>query len=250
MAESSRPPRLNAMGHEDARAGSRTRTRALIAISLAFVALIAIAALQGHPVFQSIDVSGQVIMPTETPAPGPTDSGLPDLEPREPNPWIAIIAAVIASAVGLTLAFLLIRLIVRVIRQWWHDRPLRRADGGTPDVGLTAAAPQERIEEAVVRHGIAGAIDAVASDLAPTDAITAAWVGLEDAARRAGQSRGAAETPGEFTLRIVGTRADSEDAVRALLALYESVRFGGRIAEESDRLRARALLEQIQEHWR
>lgn len=239
------------MGSDGVRSAVRTRVYALGVVIIAFAALITVAALQGQPEFGDTFLAGadrEITGVQQTPQP---ESTMPPLDPREPNPWIAIIAAVLGSAVALLIAFLLVRFIVRVVRQWWRDRPLRLADGVVPTAGLVAVAEQEEsIEATVVRHGIAGALDAVSAHPDPSDAITAAWVGLEDAAERAGQRRGVSETPAEFTLRIVGMRTQSAPHVRALLGLYENVRFGGRSAGEMERERARALLTSIEEHWR
>lgn len=239
------------MGSDSTRSAAGVRVRAVILVGASFVALIAVAALQGVPAFREVTFAGPTAQPTGAPQSMPPQETMPPLEPTETNPWVTIIAAVIGSAVALLLAFLLIRAIVRALRRWWQDRPLERAEGVAPDTGLLAMAePEDSVAAEVVRHGIAGALDAVGAHAAPSDAITAAWVGLEESAEQAGVRRGIAETPAEFTVRIVGTREQSAPEVRSLLALYENVRFGGRVATEDDRARARVLLQSIQEHWR
>jgi hypothetical protein len=75
-------------------------------------------------------------------------------------------------------------------------------------------------------------------------------VELEQVSARAGRARAEAETPGEFTVRILRRRPGLDADLETLLALYESVRFGGASADEQARTAARRCLAAIEEGWR
>lgn len=239
------------MRRDDTRSPVGLRAGAVAIVALGFAAILGVAALQGVPEFGAFPLSEQTVPPAgETQSPMPMESAPAQAE-TEVSPWVGVIAAVIGSAVVLVLAFLVIRLIVRVLLAWWRDRPLARVEATAPDAGIEAIpSEEEAVQAPVVRRGIAGALDAVDARPDPSDAIVAAWLGLEDGAESAGLRRGVAETPAEFTVRIVGIRQPSARDVRALLSLYESVRFGGRVATESDRVEARGRLRAIEEEWR
>lgn len=62
-------------------------------------------------------------------------------------------------------------------------------------------------------------------------------------------ARGAAETPGEFTTRILGERPAAAADLTRLLGIYERVRFGGHEADAAEREAARDALVRIREAW-
>lgn len=227
----------------------RVRVRAVVVVAVAFVALMSIASLQGIPTFgdaPQFDATPPPFEASQTPIPVESSEPLP----AEPNPWFGIIATVIGVLVAVLFAVLLIRFLVRAVREWWSARPLARADATTPDLEAGGNTVDESVAVPVIRRGIANALDAVEAHPDPRDAIIAAWVGLEESAERAVNARGATETAAEFTVRIVASRRSSASDVRALLRLYEHVRFGGFAADEQARAEARALLHRIEEQWR
>ncbi len=225
------------------------RVRIIAVVGIAFAVLICIAALQGLPTFGPAPALEPAPLPSqEQPTQFPAEAGAP--AEQEPNLWFGLIASIIGIAIAGVFAFLLIRALSNVARDWWRNRPLAKIAGIEPDVEAGAMIAEQPIAAPIVRRGIASALEAIDTHAAPTDAIIAAWVGLEESAERAGQSRGLSETAAEFTIRIIETRRSSAQAIRSLLRLYENVRFGGAVAEEADRAAARALLQQIAEHWR
>lgn len=223
----------------------------LICIGAGFVLVMIIASLQGHPQLRPVDFeSGDIIAPVETPPPSQTEQPLAELEPSPDNPVLAVIAMIVGILIAVVIALLLLRLAIRLIRALWERRALQRKDAMTPDLAHVAApVPESVIDAPIVRDAISGALDAIDESPVPADAIVSAWVGLEESAGRAGQERGMAETPGEFTLRIIGRRGEIAAETTALLALYERVRFGGHVATEDDRADARALLTRIRRGW-
>jgi len=241
---------------EDERAVQKRTWRLLlplVAITGLFATIMFAAAAQGLPQFGEWEQGGAGIT-NEQVEPAPTESAPPPLEPPEDSPLLAIIgfilAAVVLAAV-LAMVFFALRMLIRYLRELWRDRPLARQTAAQVDsaLGVGAVADVEP-DEATIRRGIAEALRTIDERPVPGDSIVAAWVGLEESAADAGAGRGANETPGEFTVRIVGRRAGIAAEVVALLSLYEQVRFGGHQADESDRAAASAYLRGIEEGWR
>lgn len=225
-----------------------------VAITALFAVVMIAAAVQGRPQFDHSPLEGSVEEPTEAAAsPQPMESS-PPIEPPVDSPIATIVGAVLATliiAAALTLAFFGLRQLIRVLRRLWRDRPLARQEGVPTD---TLAAGGEVMDvdadAATIRRGIDEAIRAIDARPAPGDSIVAAWVGLEESASDAGTPRAMNETPSEFTARIIGGRSGIASDVRTLLALYESVRFGGHDADEQDRRTAAACLRGVQAAWR
>ncbi|MBP2437833.1 DUF4129 domain-containing protein [Microbacterium amylolyticum] len=161
----------------------------------------------------------------------------------------------VPSSVMLVLAVLaglaLVVVLFSVARALLRQRPRARQEGIAIDDELTPVVAEARMPVSVpaIRRGIEGALARLDDDRPTSDAIIAAWVGLEESADDAGQSRGISETAGEFTSRILQERPGAEADIRSLLFLYESVRFGGVTASDADRTAARAALERIREAW-
>ena len=73
---------------------------------------------------------------------------------------------------------------------------------------------------------------------------------VEQTAADSGLDRGAAETAGEFAVRIVTHRSTVRRDAEDLLRLYEGVRFGSHRVSEPERDAARTCLRHIEEAWR
>lgn len=222
---------------------------AILGVGLGFVVLMLVATLQGYPQVRPVEFdSGAAPMPETSQGeasafPTPSD-GAPG------NPVVVVIATVLGILIGLFLLVLLIRLIVRVLKELWRRRALESREGSEIGHGEPVApAPVPPVDAPAVRDGILGAIEILDSHGTPSDAIVAAWVGLEESAQRTGMERAVSETPGEFALRVVGSRPGIGGDLRDLLRLYEGVRFADRVSDESDRARARELLERIHRGW-
>lgn len=220
-------------------------------IGLFLIVLVAIA-VQGTP---SIDFAPSEPREAATPPPVLDESPMPVGTPLPENPASDIIGATIGfvflALAAVAVTFILI-LVVRALMRAWRDRPLQTQEGDATDfeVQEQAVDAEPDVAAPMIRRGIQGALRTIDERPIATDAIIAAWVGLEESATDAGMTRGASETPSEFALRIITRRSGFSDAARELLRLYERVRFGGYIAEEHDRDAARAALQRIEEGWR
>lgn len=222
-----------------------------VVIGLFFIVMVA-TAVQGTP---SINFAPTEPRDAATPPPVLDESPMPVGTPLPKNPASDIIGATIGFvflALAAVAAILILVLVVRALMRAWRDRPLQTQDGDATDfeVQEQAVDAEPDVAAPVIRRGIQGALRTIDERSVATDAIIAAWVGLEESATDAGMIRGASETPSEFALRIITGRSGISDAARELLRLYERVRFGGHVAEEHDRDAARTALRRIEEGWR
>lgn len=222
-----------------------------VMVVLFVVAMIA-SAVQGQPTFRPAEpIPAGTAEPLPTASPGGT--GLP--EPMEGEPTNAAVAQILTVILMVLVAagiIVLLVIVAKALLRAWRDRPLRRRDAAVvaPEVEQFESPPTADIAVGVMRRGIAGALATIDERVRATDAIIAAWIGLEESAADAGVTRAASETPGEFAVRIVTLRPGVADEAEALLRLYESVRFGTRVADEDDRSSARRALRRIEEVWR
>lgn len=220
-------------------------------ILVLFLVAILAASVSGVP---SIRGGRQEARPLPLPGAqtGPTGLPTPPPPPGEgADRVLLIIGAVLALIVLGVLVILSIWLVRRLISAW-RNRPLRKQQGAELDVDVQGAdAPGESEPDApAVRRGIAAARTAVHAHADATDAIVAAWLGMEEAAADSGIGRALSETQVEFTLRMLLRRPGIEQPARDLLRLYEGVRFGGDVASERERTAAARALALIEEGWR
>lgn len=248
MSLDTRPPEARARTAPGIR-----RPIAVLSAAALFAVLIAAAAWQGIPRF-TLAPSVPRELPQEQITPPARSTGVPLPSGHQDSSWLAIAAIVFFTVIGLLIAtalFFAVRALVRRLREWWNDRQTRVREGGDIDPQATNGMAVDAEPDAeIVRHGIGAALQSIRAQSEPGDAIVAAWVGLEETAADSGVARGISETPGEFTRRIIARRAVLTGEADALLSLYERVRFGGYVAAEADRERARELLLRIEEEWR
>ena len=156
--------------------------------------------------------------------------------------WIvyAIIAAVAIAGI-----LFLIRRMLRRSRTISPERPAPVM----PIVPPAEPAPTDEPAAPVVAQGIERAIQLLDEAREPHDAIVKAWLGLQDAASSSGVRRRPAETPAEYTARIVTRFGADREAAATLLALYQGVRFGSHPVDETTVLRARGCLNRLRESW-
>ncbi|MGA0565930.1 DUF4129 domain-containing protein [Rathayibacter sp. KR2-224] len=176
---------------------------------------------------------------TATPAPLPQEH----FSPAQLQQWLLWAALVAVVAAGI-LVYLLRRLLRRS-RLLSEER-----DGAMSAVGATA--PPARTDDPVapvMASGIAKAIRLLDEAREPHDAIVRAWLGLQEAAQASGAGRRPAETPGEYTARIVARFGTDRDAARTLLDLYQGVRFGGHPADRNTVDLARSCLARLRDSW-
>jgi uncharacterized protein DUF4129 len=143
---------------------------------------------------------------------------------------------------------------VLLIIRWLLRRPPRTAETLNA-ADLSAAEEPTEVQEPpeastpVVRRGLRQAIADLTTEREPHDAIVKAWLGLQEAAEEAGVSRRLAETPTEFTRRILARVPADTTAVDVLLSCYLQVRFGDHPATDEDVQRVRLSLESLADSW-
>jgi hypothetical protein len=176
--------------------------------------------------------------PTFTASPEPATTR-PPLQPSDaPQLLVPLLWALLALGV-LALAFWIWRVLPRAPHK--AEQP----------TGLGANALGQPVEPSAptVREGVTRAqhlLDTVAD---PTDAVLAAWVALERAAERSGVPRRPADTPTEFTSRVLsGTPADAA-AVGTLLGLYHRARFSASGVGPAAVAEARGCLDVLARSW-
>lgn len=232
-----------------------TEKRAPIAVLVAGGLGVLIAA--GAAAGGSLDFTGPRWLPglhaTQKPivsSPQPVASGRPTPKPPTtihtgPNlGWLAIVlGALVLAAV--------IYFVVRWLLRRRRDRAVASAGDLQAETLIEAASDDPSIETSMpyLRRGLARALDALDSTRRPTDAIVEAWLGLQEAAEDAGFQRQSAETPTEFTTRILRRVDVDPRALADLRRLYLGVRFGDHVATTADIDTARAALLTLEAQW-
>lgn len=158
---------------------------------------------------------------------------------------------------GTVLLWILVGIAVVVVAvllwRWWAGRPSRAAsDRHSPAVAATREIPVEPEPEPdmpALRTGIELALQVLDEQREPADAIVRAWLGLEETAEESGIARRPAETPTEFTSRILSGAFADDRALRTLLRLYLRTRFGDHPATSDDVAAVRAALQELVRTW-
>jgi hypothetical protein len=159
------------------------------------------------------------------------------------NAVVETILLVLAGIIGVGVALLLIRLLVSAIRA---RRRRTRPEG----LQVVDAEAEPEIGDApAVLRGIAAALVAFEEHREPGDAVVRAWLGLQQAAEDAGLGRAAAETPTEFTGRVLTRTGADRVALRTLLRLYLRARFGEGAITAEDADDARDALRALETSW-
>ena len=154
--------------------------------------------------------------------------------------WIIGVLVALAVAAAVLLLVPRLRRLAREVL-----RGLRAGDGTGDGGALRVGAGHEREQPdlAVLDEGLLAAGWAVEADHPhPADAVLAAWVALERAARRSGVERDPASTPTEFTVDVLDRTSADRAATRTLLALYLRARFGSEAVTPDDVGTARTAL--------
>jgi hypothetical protein len=153
--------------------------------------------------------------------------------------WVVIGIAAVAVAV--------------LLWRWWAGRPSRAA---TSRHSVAAAAtsevptePEPEPDTPALRTGIALALQVLDEQREPADAIVRAWLGLQETAEESGIARRPAETPTEFTSRILSRAFADDAAVRTLLRLYLRTRFGDHPVTSDEVAAVRAALQDLVRTW-
>lgn len=206
--------------------------------------------LQGPATFSGIRWVPDFTQPSISPQPAPphaADNGTnhssqqtPFVIDGTPLLWLAIAALIVLA--GLLLGRMLRR------RREALGRPLdsaRLLDAGPASEPEPPSAP----DSPALQRGFDRALTTLDEDRTPRDAIERAWLGLQEAAEESGVQRRAAETPAEFTQRVLARVHADDDAARTLLTLYLRVRFGDTPVTQGDVAVARRSLERLAVSW-
>jgi hypothetical protein len=140
-----------------------------------------------------------------------------------------------------------------VLWRWLAGRPSREATSQNSAVEpVTSEAPVQPEPDPgtpALRTGIELALQLLDEEREPADAIVRAWLGLQETAAESGIVRRAAETPTEFTSRILSRAFADDRAVRTLLRLYLRTRFGDHPVTVDDVAVVRAALQELVRTW-
>ena len=152
---------------------------------------------------------------------------------------------IIVAIAGLGVALLLWR--------WWAGRPARAATSRHSVVveamSEIPVEPEPEPDTPALRTGIELALQVLDEQREPADAIVRAWLGLQETAAESGIVRRPAETPTEFTSRILSHAFADDRAVRTLLRLYLRTRFGDHPVSSDDVAAVRAALQELVRTW-
>jgi hypothetical protein len=139
--------------------------------------------------------------------------------------------------------------------RWWSGRRSRTRAGWHQVVARATAQtviepkPEPEPDTPALRSGIELALQLLDAQREPGDAIVRAWLGLQETAEESGIVRRLAETPTEFTTRILSRAFDDDRAIRTLLRLYLRTRFGDHPVTIDDVSAVRAALQELVRTW-
>lgn len=211
--------------------------------------LVGAVAMGGVPVF-----SGPLWMPGVSAPQVPTRSPqapqtLPPLPGQQQGagPLVPIIFAVVLAAIAAFILFLVLRVVRARLRR--PSIPPLAAIEGEPLITSAEVTEEPEPDAPVMRHGLQLALDALDEEREPADAVVRAWLGLQEAAEASGVQRRSAETPTEFTTRVITRVHADAGAARELVDVYQAVRFGGHPITGLDVERARDAVQRLLASW-
>lgn len=189
--------------------------------------------------------------PRQTPRPTPTlpqVSAHPQAPPTGGGGGLAEIVVWVVVAIAVVAIALLLWHRLRRLRA--RTAPTVRGIGGltsaSPDL---APAPEPEPDVPAVRRGVEYALQLLDEEREPADAVIRAWLGLQQTAEDSGIVRGPAETPTEFTSRIMRRALADYRAVTTLLNLYLRTRFGDHPVTAADVAQVREALRELAGSW-
>jgi len=161
-------------------------------------------------------------------------------------------------AVGTILLWAAVAIVVfGLLMLLWRIWVGRRARGAIGRHSIVTAAPisqvpaeaEPELDTPALRTGIELALQVLDEQRDPADAVVRAWLGLQETAEESGIVRRPAETPTEFTSRILSHAFADDRAVRTLLRLYLRTRFGDHPATAEDVVAVREALRELVRTW-
>ncbi|WP_336707297.1 DUF4129 domain-containing protein [Oerskovia sp. USHLN155] len=149
--------------------------------------------------------------------------------------YLAILVAVVLTVIA----------IVRLRRRTREPAPEAPTPHDHVTVGASIATPTLTVQLPELRRGVRHARQLLDTAATPRDAVTAAWIALEDATADTGHRRHPAQTPTEFTTTVLDATPADPDAVTTLLKLYQRARFTTHPLTPQDVDAARDCLERL-----
>ena len=167
-------------------------------------------------------------------------------EPVETDPVLAeilqrILLALLAVVAVAVAGLALFRLVRRLLGAW-RPEPEPAPDDRLDHAGILGDVD---VDIAALATAVARAEAHPAGHAEPGDAVTAAWVALEEEAALQGTSRDAAQTTAEFTAVLLQRTPAPADAVATLRTLYNKARFTTHPVTAPDVREARRALSRI-----
>jgi hypothetical protein len=155
--------------------------------------------------------------------------------------WLLAVVTVVALLV-------VANLIWRWIRGHWRAPQVVGLRVAATDV-LHVAPPEAEVEPARLLTGIELALQALAEEREPADAVVRAWLGLQETAEESGIVRRPSETPTEFAGRVLSGAFPNPEPLQTLLRLYLRTRFGDHPVTGDDVSAVREALERLLASW-
>jgi hypothetical protein len=156
-------------------------------------------------------------------------------KPHQMPAWLAALLKTLLYVAGTLLVLFLLRLLYRMIRKIQ-----------LPVAETNDAEDWERVKVDKLSDAVDAGLAAMDTGTA-TDAVIACWVALEDAAASAGVARQPAETPSEFTVRVLAVGGISAPELTRLAGLYREARYSSHGSSEGARAEARTALTRLRD---
>lgn len=220
-----------------------TRPVAALASAVVVLALVVLgAAVGGSWELEHRDFGtpgeGESPEATPMPPPAPFELDIPEGRPLDLG-WLDALVRILL-------------VVAALLALWWAWQLLRdRLAETRSDVraGAGGIAADNEPELPVLRRGVAEAQRHLDKIVDAGDAVIAAWLALEDAARESGVRRVPAQTPTEFTLAVLERTSADPDATRELLGLYHRARFSDQPVGEVEVAHAKDCLARLAAGW-
>lgn len=134
-------------------------------------------------------------------------------------------------------------------RRSWPGLNRRSRPAVSASVRPVEPEPEPDPDVPALVTGIELALQMLDEEREPADAIVRAWLGLQETAEESGIVRGPAETPTEFTSRILSLASADDRSVHTILRLYLQTRFGDHPVTADDASAVRDALRTLVESW-
>lgn len=211
---------------------------------IAAIVLVVLGAASATPWVVTLQIPR--LEPSEPPVISIPPITMPPQQPSEPGPaaqtiqtvLLVVLAVIVAAAV-----LLVLYRIVQRLREAW--RPDDQQVDAEQVPGSSLLAEEISVDMASLATAVARAEAHLAGLAEPGDAVTAAWVALEDEAALQGTARDPAQTTTEFTLVLLQHTPAPAGAVSTLRRLYHKARFTTHPVTGDDVASARAALARI-----